>query len=719
MNRSTRFGTAGRQATRRRQYPIRYLACLALTPGLVLSPAMADHTPEHTLEELVITAPGTESLTITPTFEAREMLYQIPGGTTLIDADEFRTGTTASLQQVLSLSPGVYVQSRFGGGETRTSIRGSGISQTFNTRGIRFLLNGLPFTEADGNFRPQLVEPLAMRHVEVYRGANALPYGAAFLGGAVNFVSPTAHTAPNALGRIELGSFGYVRPQLSAAGALDNGADGYLSLSGLFQDGFRPQSKEETYRLYGNVGYRFTPNSETRLHVSVQDNQLQLPGSLTRAQVKADPTQANDFWRMRGATRDFDLYRTDLQHAVHLGGGSRLELGAFYQRLDMHHPLPFQFLESSQNDTGASLRHQFETDLGGLRQHITWGGLFAWGDSDSRQSQSLGTLGKAVRGDLQQINQSEAITAELFAENRLELTERLDLVAGLQLAYARRKNRVPFDTCPGFPPQCGVEATKSYYGINPKAGLLFQANDTVQLFGNVSRSFEPPTTSEFIDATTDVLDAQTATTIEFGTRHTGPLLSWELAFYHSWVEDEILTIDPNPPSGQFITSNTDGTTLHTGVELGFDARLPLEHLFGETRRGDVLHLVANYTYNRLVFDDEPTWGDNDIPGIPRQFGRLELLYRNPAGFYIGPALEAASAWYVDFANTLKADAFWALGAKAGYEGQHFSAFIEGRNLTNRKYASNTGLIADAGGMDQGVFNPAIPASVFGGIEIRF
>lgn len=692
---------------------------LGLVLAALLSPAQADHAPAHALDTIVVTAEGSEALTLVSTAEAREILRQVPGGTTLIDADQFRAGSTANLQQVLSLSPGVYVQSRFGGGETRTSIRGSGISQTFNTRGIRFLLNGLPFTEADGNFRPQLVEPLAMRHVEVYRGANALPYGAAFLGGAVNFVSPSGYTAPPVSGRIEAGSFGYLRPQLSAAGPLAEGLDGYLSLSGIFQDGFRPQAEEETYRLYGNLGYRFTPDSETRLHVSLQDNNLQLPGSLSKAQVKADPTQANDFWRMRGAARDFDLYRTDLQHSIRLAGGGRLDLGAFYQRLEMNHPLPFQFLESEQNDTGVSLRHQFQSGWGGLRHNLTWGGMFAWGDTELRQSRSLGTLGEAVRGDLQRITDSEALGAELFLEDRLDLTGRLALVGGLQLAYAHRESRVPFDTCPGFPPRCAIAASKDYFGVNPKAGLLYQAGDGIQLFGNVSRSFEPPTTSEFVDATDRVLDAQTATTVEIGTRRSGSLLSWEVAAYHSWVEDEILTVDPNPPSGTFITSNAPGTTLHSGVELGFDARLPLEWLLGEGLRGDVLQLAGNYTYNRLVFDGDPTWGDNDIPGLPRQFGRAELLYANRHGFYIGPTLEAAGAWYADFANTLEADGYVILGAKAGYRGRHVNAFIEGRNLTDRKYASNTGLLTNAGGMDAGVFNPGMPAAVFGGIEVSF
>src|SRR5690606_32140663 len=112
----------------------------------------------------------------------------------------------------------------------------------------------------------QAVEPLAARYVEVYRGANALEYGAATLGGAINFVAPTgADAAPAAL-RIEGGSFGYLRGQASFSGRGDR-TDGYLSLTGSNQDGFREHARQENYRLFGNAGYRFSDSLESRLYL--------------------------------------------------------------------------------------------------------------------------------------------------------------------------------------------------------------------------------------------------------------------------------------------------------------------------------------------------------------------------------------------------------------------------------------------------------------------
>ncbi|MGH8580422.1 MAG: TonB-dependent receptor family protein [Gammaproteobacteria bacterium] len=486
--------------------------------------------------------------------------------------------------------------------------------------------------------------------------------------------------------------------------------DGYVSLSAILQEGFRPQAEEETYRFYGNVGYRFTENSETRLHLSLQGNNLELPGPLTKAQVDQDPTQANPFWQSRGAARDFNLYRADLQHSIDLGAEDRLDMGAYYQRLDMVHPLPFTFIESQQNDSGLSLRHTLHGQLAGLANRVLWGATVAWGDQDSEQFRSLGTRGDPVRGSRTLAEDSEALTAELFAEDQLALTDQLSLVAGLQLSLASRETETLFGT--------GVTADEDYFGVNPKLGFLYRATEAVQLFGNVSRSFEPPINLEFADAVAGTLDEQTATTVEIGTRGGFENFKWELALYHSWVEDEILRVETPVGSGEFATNNASETTLHSGVELGIDARLPLHQVTGGDDRGHGLHFIGNYTYNRFVFDDEPVLRDNDIPRIPKQFGRVELLYEHPKGFFIGPTLEASDSWFVDFANTLETDPYWVFGAKAGYRDKRVTVFVEGRNLTDENYASNTEVIDNAMGRDTTVFNPGLPASIFGGIEVR-
>ena len=94
----------------------------------------------------------------------------------------------------------------------------------------------------------------------------------------------------------------------------------------------------------------------------------------------------------------------------------------------------------------------------------------------------------------------------------------------------------------------------------------------VQVYGNVSRSYEPPSFSESI-ASTLTNKAQTATTFELGTRGAYRAVRWDASVYHANIEDELLAIDhDNNPGTPAITVNADKTT-HSGVELGFEGDL--------------------------------------------------------------------------------------------------------------------------------------------------
>ena len=97
--------------------------------------------------------------------------------------------------------PGVWAESSSGSDELFFSSRGSNLDATdYDKNGIKLLQDGLPVTTADGNNHNRVVDPLSARYAIVARGANALTYGASTLGGAIDFISPTArNSAPLAV----------------------------------------------------------------------------------------------------------------------------------------------------------------------------------------------------------------------------------------------------------------------------------------------------------------------------------------------------------------------------------------------------------------------------------------------------------------------------------------------------------------------------------------
>ena len=164
----------------------------------------------------------------------------------------FKSGPANTIKDILGWVPGVIAQTRWGP-DGRISIRGSGLTRNFGNRGINVYTDGIPINTADGLLDLFEIDPSAYRYVEVYKGANALRYGANSLGGAINFVTPTGRDAPAFDARVDAGSFGYL-------GAGQHGrCKRTLRLvrqrSAQREDGYREQNRNDVERLNANFGY--------------------------------------------------------------------------------------------------------------------------------------------------------------------------------------------------------------------------------------------------------------------------------------------------------------------------------------------------------------------------------------------------------------------------------------------------------------------------------
>jgi iron complex outermembrane receptor protein len=653
---------------------------------------------------------GRASLSVTDETQARTRLAAVPGGTAVIGEALLRRAATGDLAAMIGGSPGLFLQSRFGGDEVRLSIRGSGITQTFGIRGVRVLRDGIPVTGAGGFTNPELIELASARFIEVYRGANALQFGGAELGGAINLVSHTGYSSDRLRLRVEGGSHDYLRTNISGGGVSDNGLDGFFSLATLHQDGFREQAHQRTWRSYSNLGFRFNENNESRLHLNLQQTSLELPGPLRLSQVLDNPNQANGFWRANRAQRDLDLYRLAWQHGTRLGTGE-LRFGAWVGRTELDHPLPFVVIFNDTDDHGAQFRHDIEGRLGALPHRLTWGLQSSFEQIDGRQ---FAPAGGGIAGDLQQRSDSEAWSIELFGESRTRILPELDLIVGAQAAFTRREAFIDFNNQQSV----DIDEAKRYNGFSPKLGLLWRAAADTTLFANLSASHEPPSLQDFGNENDPdpnaraTLRPQQAVTVEVGGRGRWHGIDWDLALYRATIDREILLQETSPGSGQSFATNADDT-IHAGIELGLGGEVPLDD-----RGRHSLVTRLSYTHNRLRFDGDARFGDNDLPGLPRNFGRLELYYRS-GEFEIGPSFEAADRTQIDFANTLSAPGYGIWNASASWTPDpRLRLFVEVRNLADKAFVSNTGITANANGTDGNFFNPGLTRSVFGGIEAR-
>lgn len=672
----------------------------------------AEESRELTLPEVVVSANREkESMTVATTQKAEETLRQIPGGVDLISQDDYKTGRSTMITDVLGYSPGVFAQQRdTGAQESRVSIRGSGVQRTFHLRGIKLLQDGLPVNDADGSGDFYRVEPLSTEYTEVYRGGNAMRYGSTTLGGAINFVSPTGYDAEKLQGRFEGGSFGYIRSQISSGQVLGP-ADYYVSVSQFKQDGFRDHTQQDNHYEFANVGYKINEEWESRVYANNAVIKAKLGGGLRKSQMLSDPTQANASSVSGNQKRDMEYFRI-ANKTTYQQDDVRFDFSLFGSKMDMFHPI-FQVLDIDTINYGGEILFTNTADWMDKENQLTVGfspTLVYY--TDDRFVNSGGTKGaRTAEFD------NKAYNLDLYLEDQLKFADRWSLVQGVQLSYADRQITDYFQTN-------GDDSGNAVYrSINPKAGILYDLTEASQAFFGYSRSYEPPTFSELFNSTGDFLNnkAQRGHTWETGVRGEEGIFGYDATYYYSILNKELLSLSDSlgNPLG---TVNARGETVHQGIELGGKIDLWEGLLVRDEEKQDKLYTHGVYNWSRFRFDGDPVYGNNQLPSLPEHFVKMELIYEHPTGIYFGPNWErVASKYPIDMANTYFADTYNIWGMKVGYKtSRGLSLFLEGKNITDEIYAASTGIVNNAAGLDtNAVFNPGNGRAWYGGVEWKW
>ena len=680
--------------------PLRALLfAAAALPALAPTALFAAATPT-TVDTVIVT--GARNPEDPPVVgDARKRLSETPGAVSVISAESYEKRFAIALDDMLRDAPGVYAQRKWGG-DIRISIRGSGIGNANHNRGLLIAQDGLPLNEADGFGDSQSIDPLIARFTEVYRGGNALRFGGALLGGAINVVTPTGKNAgfENRV-RIDGGSYGLLREHVALA-RQSGDWDVFAAATNQTGQGYRPQSQQNLQFGALNVGRSFGNDREVRLIINGWNINQEIPGSLTLAQFNANPRQpapgnyANDNGRnQRGI-------RTSLRTTWRLNGSTVLEAGGYAVWKDLDHPI-FQVIDQQSRNYAAFARLDWEGEIGGLRADA-YAGLWArTGDLDSNFYVNV----KGARGAPTSRTLQNADATDVFAEGRLFVTPRLALVAGGTWGQAKRDYQS--FAIPGVAATFNLKAAKDYDWVAPRLGLLWEADDGAQAFANVTRSVEPPNLGSLSPTNTGFapVQAQEAWTAEAGFRgRRGPLLL-DITVYRAWLNKELLqfTVGPNIPAATF---NAD-KTVHQGIEAALDWTI-----------GTGLRLRQTYTLSDFRFDGDAQYGDNRLPIVPRHFYRAELRYEHPAGWFVAPSLEwSASKIQVDYSNLTQAPAYAVLNLNAGYAvNDRISLFIDIRNLTDKDYISNIQAQIRATAASAAYW-PGDGRSAFAGLSVAF
>ncbi|WP_437883988.1 TonB-dependent receptor family protein [Pseudomonas sp. LRF_L74] len=694
-----------------------FLACCLGLPGTFAMAATPD--PDSGDERLATVV--VESKRLEGADSAEKRLDNVPGATSVIRNADVEQGRAASMQDVLSGQPGVFVTSAGGNDAVHVSIRGSGMLSPIGNmpNGVKYLMDGVPLTGPAGASY-ELFEPLNLDYTEVLRGANAFEQGALTLGGAINFVGKSGRSAPGTRLHYEGGSFGYQKSQFAHGGVIGD-SDYYLTLVDSRRDGFQDHTFRKSRVLHSNFGHVFSPDLQTRLQIRYGEEFHQTPGLLSKSQLQDNPRRtSSSVLANRSQVDKYASFQIGSTTRYRLDDASEVQLGLGYyklpQRSNAHSTTPGA---GDYADFSTTLRYSRHDELFGLANELELGWFLTRQNVGKTYAYLSNGNGKVTR---KQNSYNGSLDNVFSIGDTLSLSDSLRLLVGLSAAQIKRDIAIDYSAAPNnsqYPSALDYDEWK----LAPRLGLTWQASPELQLFANASRSLDPAVTWQYSPSTYSTavnfvkpLVVQNANTVELGLRFSNERIDASAAIYRSWVKDELLIVEVEPAtqtSSAITTAFNASPTIHQGVELGLSTAL-------WQSAGRRLDLRQAYTFNDFYFRGDEQFGTNQLPGIPRHLYQASLKYQD-GGFHAGLSATGVSGYYIDFANTLEAAPYWLFGANLGYDYKdQWSVFLSLNNLTDKKYASAVNVTYDAAGNHNlEAFYPGDGRSLTAGVSYHF
>jgi iron complex outermembrane receptor protein len=639
---------------------------------------------------------------------------KLPVAVGTVDKDEIQRGRQQlGLDESLVNIPGLFFQNRYNfSQDLRISIRGFGARANFGIRGIRIYADGIPQTLPDGQSSVDAIDLGSTRRIEAIRGPFSSVYGSAS-GGVINILTEDGPATPFVSSRINTGSHGFAQGQMKAGGQA--GDLNYLvNGSGTTLDGYRKHADYRSKLLNSKFRYDLDNSSDLTVVLNAVDSpRADDPGALTKSEVRKDRKQAAPRNLLFDAGEELDQQTLGLTYNKEFNTEHQFMLRNYYVMRDFKNKLPFAV---NSNGQGGSVKlDRFFAGVGG---NYTWSGdLFdrdnrlvlgfdidAQRDHRKRFANNEGNLGDKTT------DQDEDVTSYgVYFQDAFEMTDNVTLTLGT------RYDDVHYDV-DDHTAGSGSGDT-SFDEISPMIGAVWSINPAVNLYGNIARSFDPPTTTELANPRgtsgfNPDLEPQTATNYEIGVKGLLPgRVRYEVALFYIEVDDELVRFELSG-SGQSFFENA-GSSTHQGLE----SALTMELLPGLT--GTLAYTWSDFTFDTFRDRSGNNFNGNKIPGVPDNQFHFELSYQHPSGFHAGWDLLHADSFYADNANTVRSGAYTVANLRAGLTRQwdqwEVSPFIGINNMFAEEYFDNIRLNAGFGRY----FEPAPERNYYGGIGIRY
>lgn len=211
--------------------------------------------------------------------------------------------------------------------------------------------------------------------------------------------------------------------------------------------------------------------------------------------------------------------------------------------------------------------------------------------------------------------------------------------------------------------------------LSGNIGLSYAVNDTLNVYGNVARSFNIPPAGQTI--TGDALDLEETQSFEIGSKFASAdgATNINVAVFH--IEKQNATFD-DPNSFDATVLAQVGKVRSQGIEL---------EAIHDFNTG--LSLFGTLAYTDAEVMKDATFGGNKTARTPEWSASLYAQYELPTvdGLSVGFGARYTGSRFADIANTFDIDAVTLYDASLTYEWEGWTAQLTGRNLADNQYVA--------------------------------
>jgi len=591
---------------------------------------------EHILQPLDVTATRYSS-----------SLLDIPVAVDILERSDIQKANLGlSLEESIRNLPGINVHNRnnLSMGD-RISIRGLGSRASFGVRGIKIILDGIPLTMADGQSQLNNLDLTSVGRIEVLRGPSSALYGNS-AGGVIQI--KTEENTKNSFGinpGLIFGSDGFTRLQNKVT-AQKGAYAFFLNFNTLWLNGFREHSFSRSTAVNSIIKRQLGDNWKVSTVLNYYNAPYHFnPSTLDKPTSLEEPRSARFFVQKQGASKRISQFQGGIS-VKYQGINTKGEISLYGIKRSLFNPIPGGIIDLKRRAGG--LRSLFTRELLWNKQKlILTSGLDIEYQRDIREEYGNNGIPSGLVGKL---HDSEIFQVVSLGEIKLSQEEKVIGLAPfinlswiidpkLRITFGSRYDHFLFEVNDNFIGDNSEDSgSRSMREFSPHWGATYRPTKSIAIYGNISSSFQTPTTSELSNQSQKVggfnfdLQPERLKGFEIGIKGVleSPNFQYNLGLFGYKIYNMLQPFQVDDANTDEIFFRNAGETNNLGVEAKL-AWLPKPDIKIEITYTGMKFRFLDYKIRHIENGIEKSFQmeGNTVPGVPPQHLYAGISFNHP------------------------------------------------------------------------------------------